>query len=169
MFSIQQSLFAASVAAGLLLTHAAVAQEIPKEGPVDFEVSSIGEASILAASPGTLQLNYVVNGLRNSNGDGVNGLASMHCVGAATIVDGKWDNESGLCRTTYPDGSSSMTRYNGSGTLGGRAEGDWSFVSGTEALEGITGGGTYTRVSGPRASETRSTSRSTVKGNYKLP
>jgi len=169
MFSIQQSLFTVSISAGLLLAHATLAQEMAKEGPVDFEVTSIGEASILAASQGTLQLNYVVNGLRNSQGDGMSGIASMHCVGAATAFDGKWDNESGLCRTTYPDGGTTMTRYNGSGTLGGLAEGNWSFVSGTGALEGITGGGTYSRVSGPKASETRSTSRTTVTGNYKLP
>jgi|GEM_PF-1939508 len=169
MFAIQQSLFAISISTGLVLAQVTVAQDMPKEGPVDFEVSSIGEASILAADQGTLQLNYVVNGLRNSQGDGVNDLASMHCVGAATVIGGKWDNESGLCKTTYPDGSTTMTRYGGSGILGDLAEGTWSFVSGTGSLEGITGSGTYTRISGPNASETRSTSRSTVTGHYKLP
>ena len=169
MLSVQQSFFVASISAGLFMTHGTMAQDMPKEGPVDFVVSSIGEATILAADNGTMQLNYVVNGLRSSGGDGMNGLASMQCVGAATVFGGQWDNESGLCKTTYPDGSTTMTSYSGSGTLGGLAEGSWSFVSGTAALEGITGGGTYTRLSGPRPSETRSSSQSTVTGSYKLP
>ncbi|MVO16528.1 hypothetical protein [Parasedimentitalea huanghaiensis] len=169
MFSRQQQLLAISTSICLLLSPPTFAQDLPKEGPVDFEVTAIGEATILAAGQGTLQLNYAVNGLRSKHGEGVNGIASMHCVGAASVFEGKWDNESGLCSTTYPDGSTTMTRYGGSGTLGGLAEGSWSFMGGTGALSGITGGGSYTRISGPNPSETRSSSRSTVTGTYKLP
>ena len=169
MYSVQQTFRSVSASIGLLLAAPVMAQEVPKEGPVDFQVATIGEFTTLAASQGTLQLNYVVNGLRDSQDSGVNGLASMHCVGAASVFDGKFDNESGLCRTTYPDGSTTMIRYGGSGVLGGFAEGTWSFIGGTGALAGITGDGSYTRVSAPNPSETRSASRSTVTGSYKLP
>ena len=169
MYSFQQTLCCVSASIGLLLAPSAMAQEIPKEGPVDFFVTTTGEATMLAASQGTMQLNYEVIGMRDTLESGVNGVASLHCVGAASVFDGKFDNESGLCLTTYPDGSTTMIRYGGAGILGSTAEGKWSFIGGTGTLAGISGGGDYSRISGPNPSENSFASRNTVTGNYKLP
>lgn len=159
-----------SVAISCLFTVGpAAAEEIAKQGPIDFVLYGVGETTILAAAQDTLQINYVVNGMRGEPGQGINGVASMQCVGAITALEGKFDNESGLCKTTYPDKSSQITQYSGTGILGGKAEGTWSFLSGSGQFEGITGGGTYWRIPGPAPSEDRTASRSVIVGSYELP
>ncbi|MFC3612601.1 hypothetical protein ACFORG_02410 [Lutimaribacter marinistellae] len=147
-----------------------LAGDTAKEGAIDFSFNGTGQGSVLPASNDTMQINYETSGLAGAPDQaGPNQLGGMHCIGAVTVMGGTFDNESGLCTVSYADGSKTVTHYSGAGTLGATATGDWTYLGGTGQFEGITGGGTWSRISGPPPGEGILVSRTSITGTYTLP
>ena len=83
----------------------AFAEYMVKEGDVSLTFSTAGTSDALAVSQGTMQINYVTNGVSSgSGGHALEETGGLHCVGSLTVVQGKFDNESGMCVLTMADG-----------------------------------------------------------------
>ncbi len=116
-------------------------------GEFESRIILSGDAVVLAMGKGRLQMNY--------SGRGVNLCVSgdcpeppmwaIRCTGSLMTVDGKFENESGMCKGVMADGSEVYTEYEGSGMLGATAKGSYTYVGGTGSWEGVSAGGTFER------------------------
>ena len=144
--------------------------QMAKEGEISFSTVFVGASVALPMGDERLQLNYEGTGLSlAASGKGFGHYSTMWCVGSLQAVKGQFDNDAGLCQTTFPDGDKTYVTYKTKGALGKPAKGTWTYVGGTGKYEGITGGGELIRISGRPAKEGTFQSNNMITGSYKLP
>lgn len=143
---------------------------IPKEGSISFVNVLSGNVVRMALGKDRLQLSYDIMGVSTSpTGEGLLHNASVRCVGGLHIVNGAWDDASGSCIYTRPDGDQVFAIYKDAGKVGIPIKGTFTFVGGTGKMAGITGGGEFTRVSVRPAAEGTLQSAARYTAKYKLP
>ena len=162
------------LAVGLVSSMAIAAETpaapIPKEGSSSSLVALAGTVKVIQAGKDQFQLTYEVMGVSISDtGEGILHNASVRCVGGLHAVNGAYDDESGSCVYTRPDGDQVFSTYKATGKQGAVAKGTYTLIGGTGKMAGITGGGEFTRTSVRPAVEGTSQSYSRSKGKYKLP
>jgi hypothetical protein len=143
---------------------------IPKEG-ITSSLSAVGgTVKVMQVGKDRLQLTYEVTGVSISDtGEGILHNASMRCLGGFHAVNGAFDDESGSCVFTRPDGDQVFATTKSTGKLGVGAKGTYTIVGGTGRMAGISGGGETTRISVRPAADGTTQSYSRSKGKYKLP
>lgn len=144
------------------------AAPIPKEGKISGTQILSGTVQVVPLGKDQSRLSYDVVGARLAEGDLFHN-ATVRCIGSLTVINNSWDDETGNCITTRPDGDQVFTALKGSGKSGGEAKGTWTFIGGTGKLAGIQGSGEFTRTSLRPAVPGTSQSVSRVTGSYKLP
>jgi len=119
-----------------------------------------------------LRFNYEVFGLsgRRANKTSPFFHASCHCQGSLYFTDIKKRAyvSATTCVWTRPDGDKFITKSKAVGK-GPLAKGKFAIVGGTGKLKGITGQGTFLRVSVRPAAKGTSQSYNISKGTYKIP
>ncbi len=161
------------LAAGLVSVVAFAADApapIPKEGSSSFVNVLSGTVKAMPLGKDQVQLSYETMGVSTSpTGEGLLHNASMRCLGGMHVVNGAFDNESGSCVLTRPDGDQVFTSHKASGKVGVAAKGTFTYVGGTGKMAGITGGGEFTRYNVRPAAEGTSQSVTHGTAKYKLP
>ncbi len=143
---------------------------IPKEGSTSSLSAVAGSVKVMQVGKDRLQLTFEVMGVSISDtGEGILHNASLRCVGGFHAVNGAFDDESGSCVFTRPDGDQVFATTKATGKLGVGAKGTYTIVGGTGKMAGITGGGEFTRTSVRPAADGTTQSYSRSKGTYKLP
>jgi len=143
---------------------------VPREGTVSSVVFSSATLTAMPLGKDRVQYSYESLGISTSpTGEGLLHEASMRCMGGFHRVNGAIDDESGSCIFTRPDGDQVFYVYKASGKPHVRVTGTFTYVGGTGKMEGITGGGEFTRRTLPHAKEGTSQSISKGKGQYRLP
>lgn len=154
----------------LLAVAADAPPPIPKEGSISFVNVLSGNVVRMALGKDRLQLSYDIMGVSTSpTGEGLLHNASVRCVGGLHIVNGAWDDASGSCIYTRPDGDQVFAIYKDAGKVGVPIKGTFTFVGGTGKMAGITGGGEFTRVSVRPAAEGTLQSAARYTAKYELP
>jgi hypothetical protein len=146
------------------------APPVPKEGSSPYVNVLSSNVKALPLGKERVQFSYEAMGVSTSpTGEGLLHNSSLRCIGGMHIVNGAWDDESGSCIYTRPDGDQVFATYKATGKLGGTSKGVVTYVGGTGKMAGITGSGDWTRVSVRPAAE--GTSQSVLRGTskYKLP
>lgn len=162
------------LAVGLVSSKASAAETpaapIPKEGTTSGLVALAGTVKVVQFGKDRLQLTYEVMGVSISDtGGGIFHNASVRCLGGFHAVNGAFDDESGSCVYTLPDGDQVFSTHKVTGKLGVGAKGTYTLVGGTGKMAGITGGGEFTRTTVRPAADGTSQSYTRSKGKYKLP
>ena len=164
----RKAILAVAVGVVSLMAHAADAPApIPKEGSFSGVNVLSGTVKFMALGKDRAQLSYDVMGVSTS--EGLLHNASMRCVGGMHVVNGAYDDESGSCVYTRPDGDQVFTTHKAAGKVGVAAKGTFTIVGGTGKMAGITGGGEFTRYNVRPAAEGTSQSVTHGAGKYKLP
>ena len=140
---------------------------IPKEGSFSYVNVFSGTVKAMPLGKERIQLSYDVMGV--STGEGLLHNSSVRCVGGMHVANGAWDDESGSCIYTRPDGDQVFGTYKATGKVGAAAKGTFTYVGGTGKMAGITGGGEFTRVNVRPAAEGTSQSVSHHTAKYRLP
>ena len=144
--------------------------EMAKEGKISMSTVFAGASVVLPMGDERLQINYEGTGLSlATSGKGFGHYATIWCVGSLQAVKGKYDNDAGLCQTTYTDGDKTYVTYKAKGELGKPTKGTWTYVGGTGIYESITGSGEFTRIPGRPAKEGTFQTHNITTGSYKLP
>jgi hypothetical protein len=144
--------------------------QIPKEGTTSLTTSYSGTFKILAMGQERVQMTYEVMGVHI--GDTPKDLfhnASFRCIGTFHAVKGEYNDESGFCVSTLPDGDQVFTTLKGVGKMGGIGKVTLTHVGGTGKLVGIQGSIEGTRIDVRPAAEGTFQGYDREKGHYKLP
>ncbi len=161
------------LAAGLVSLVALAADSappVPREGSISYVNVFSGAAKGMPLGKDRLQITYEVMGVSTSpTGEGLLHNSSVRCLGGMRAVNGAWDDESGSCVYTRPDGDQVFVTYTAAGKQGAPVKGAFTYVGGTGKMAGITGGGEWTRVSVRPAAEGTLQSVSHHTAKYKLP
>ncbi len=167
----RKAILAVAVGVVSLLAFAAgTPAPIPKEGGGPFVNVLSGTVKFMPLGKDRAQLSYDVMGVSTSpTGEGLLHNASMHCVGGMHVVKGAFDDESGSCVSTRPDGDQVFAIIKAAGKVGVAAKGTFTYVGGTGKMTGITGGGEFTRYAVRPAAEGTSQSVSHGTATYRLP
>lgn len=156
---------------GLLLGTAAMAGDIPKEGPVKLTYSSFGTLKATAIGKERLLATFDENGLSVGNGFGDH--MTWHCFGLIDIASGMAQHR-GYCVGTDPAGDHVVGDIASTGKYAATAKsfsGTLTLTTGTGKYTGISGSWTYV-AHGPEfrpESEGTYFQFSTNQGSYKLP
>jgi hypothetical protein len=143
---------------------------IPKEGSIGSLSTYSGTVKALPLGKDRAQISYEVMGVVISDtGEGILHNSSVRCLGGMHVVNGAFEDESGSCVYTRPDGDQIFQTSKATGKIGVAAKGTYTLVGGTGKMTGITGGGEYTRTNVRPAAEGTSQSYARSKGTYKLP
>ena len=130
-------------------------EELAKEGTTTGRNYVSGTSTVLPMGEERLQMNYEGSGVSiNDSGKGFLHNSAVYFIGSLHAVKGVFE-ETGFMVITPPDGDKVYSTYKGSGTLG--------------KLEGVQGGGEFTRYGLRNANEKVWTATSILKSNYKLP
>ncbi len=156
----------ALLSTGVLAADKAVS--IPKEGTISGRNVTSGSLQIVPLGKEQARGTYDTTGVQIGEGSFLYN-ASIHCVGGMTIIHGGWDDESGECIYTLPDGDQVSFAYKAAGRAGGESRGTWRFIEGTGKLAGIEGNGEFSRYGVRSAAQGTSQSVSRFAGTYKLP
>jgi hypothetical protein len=159
----------AAVLLSLTVYAAETSAPIPKEGKTSGMTVLSGSFQVVPLGKDQVRGTYDVMGVRIGDTADILHNASTRCLGAMTIINGGFDDESGVCISTRLDGDQVFTAHKVTGKVGGEAKGTWKFIGGTGKLAGIQGGGEFTRYSVRRAAEGTSQSVSRLSGTYTLP
>mgnify|MGYP001271587368 CR=1 FL=1 len=145
--------------------------QIAKEGTLSYTISFSGTFKDIAMGQERLVRTYELLGVTISDtGDGPLHNSSVRCVGAANVLKGNLEDDSGLCVFNRPDGDQIFAAYKtATGKIGVAAKGTSTFVGGTGKMIGIDGSNEWTRVLLRPAAEGTFQGYNRVKGNYKLP
>jgi len=155
---------------------ATVEAQIPKEGTTSVTAIYSGIFKAVGMGPERFQMTYEHTGAMISDtGEGIFHNATFHCIGSTYAVNGGYDNDSGFCSVTCPDGDKAFFTYKATGNVlkGGKQTN--TFVGGTGKLAGLQGSAEVTRfvlrASGPPATPYQGPYQglSKSKGQYKLP
>lgn len=154
----------------LATLEAEAAAPIPKEGTGKSHAVYSGTLKVLPLGKGEAQIQYEVAGITMSDtGEGLLHNASVRCMGGMHVVNGEFNDESGACVYTRPDGDQVFQVHKAAGKAGVAAKGTFTFVGGTGKLAGIQGGGEFVRSNVRPAAEGMSQSFSQATMHYKLP
>ena len=89
-------------------------------------------------------------------------------MGGLTTSEGKYDDETGICKYLFSNGDTAFTKYKGSGEVGKSGSATFEFIGGTGKYKSISGSGTVTRITIQAAKKGFSQSKNIFKGSYKL-
>jgi hypothetical protein len=150
---------------------ATVEAQIPKEGTTSITAIYAGTFKAIAMGEERVQITYEHTGaMLSDTGEGIFHNATIHCIGSSHVVKGNYENDSGFCAVTRPDGDKAYFTYKTTGSMVTGAKQTNTFVGGTGKLAGLQGSAEATRIplraSGPAGSY-QGLSKS--KGQYKLP
>jgi hypothetical protein len=143
------------------------AEEKPKEGTESYTMSYSGPVKLLAMGKERVQMNY--EGLGTYIGEGLLKNSSFRFMGALQIVKGVYDNDTGLVVFTTPEGHQAYAIYEATGRVGANGKGIYTYIGGTGKLEGLQGGGEFTRISLRPSAEGTIQGHNIAKGHWKLP
>ncbi len=144
--------------------------QIPKEGTQSYLIGYSTTYKIVAMGQERFQMAYEVLGVIVSDAtDCILQNASLRCVGSFHAIKGVYEDDSGFCVCTRPDGDQIFTSYKSSGKLGALGKGTVTYVGGTGKFVGIQGGGEFTRMTVRPSAEGTSQGYNRVKDQYKLP
>ena len=144
--------------------------QIPKEGTISYTAIYSGTSKVLALGEERVQVTYEHMGVTlGETGDDIFHNATLHCIGSLRRVKGSYDDDSGSCVITRPDGDKAFLTYGGThSATGGKATN--TLVGGTGKLAGLQGSLEATRLPPLRpASPGTYQGMSKLKGQYKLP
>ena len=144
--------------------------QIPKEGTTSETWAYSGTFKALPMGQERVQMTYEVMGviIGDTNEDLLHN-ASFRCLGARHTVKGEYNDDSGFCVCTRPDGDQMFLTYKGTGKMGVGAKEIQAIVGGTGKLAGIQGNAEYTRFPVRPAAEGTFQGYQKGKGQYKLP
>ncbi len=149
----------------------AAGAKVPKKGTLAGRSYYTAKFKGLFIGKIPVRLNYEVFGItgaRKKNSPFY--LASCHCLGSMHFTDFKKQAyvSATTCVYTRPNGDKIITKSTAVGK-GPVAKGKWTIVGGTGQMKGITGGGTFMRVSVRPAAKWTSQSYNISRGTYQLP
>jgi hypothetical protein len=144
--------------------------QIPKEGTISNTWAYSGTFKTLPMGKERLQMTYEVIGviIGDTSEDPFHN-ASFRCLGARHAVNGEFNDESGFCVCTRPDGDQMFLTYKATGKAGVATKETQTIVGGTGKLAGIQGNAEYTRTALRPAAEGTFQGKAKGKGQYKLP
>ncbi len=144
--------------------------QIPKEGAQSYIIGFSGTYKTVAMGQERIQITYEVLGVIVSDAsDCILQNASLRCIGSYHVIKGAYEDDSGFCVCTRPDGDQLFTSYKASGRLGAVGKGTVMYVGGTGKFAGIQGSGEFSRISVRPAAEGTLQGYNRVKDQYKLP
>lgn len=144
--------------------------QIPKEGSSSYIIGYSGTYKTVAMGQERIQITYEVLGVIVSDAsDCILQNASLRCIGSYHVIKGAYEDDSGFCVCTRPDGDQLFTSYKASGRLGAVGKGTVTYVGGTGKFIGIQGSGEFTRIVVRPAAEGTLQGYNRVKDHYKLP
>jgi len=144
--------------------------QIPKEGSSSYIIGYSGTYKTVAMGQERIQITYEVLGVIVSDAsDCILQNASLRCIGSYHVIKGAYEDDSGFCVCTRPDGDQLFTSYKASGRLGAVGKGTVTYVGGTGKFIGIQGSGEFTRIGVRPAAEGTLQGYNRVKEYYKLP
>jgi len=144
--------------------------QIAKEGSSSYIIGYSGTYKTVAMGQERIQITYEVLGLIVSDAsDCILQNASLRCIGSYHVIKGAYEDDSGFCVCTRPDGDQLFTSYKASGRLGAVGKGTVTYVGGTGKFIGIQGSGEFTRIGVRPAAEGTLQGYNRVKDHYKLP
>jgi len=144
--------------------------QIPKEGTSSYIIGFSGTYKAVAMGQERVQMTYEVFGVIVSDAsDCILQNASLRCVGSFHAIKGVYEDDSGFCFCTRPDGDQLFTSYKASGRLGAVGKGTVTYVGGTGKFIGIQGSGEFSRINVRPAAEGTLQGYNRVKDHYKLP
>jgi len=144
--------------------------QIPKEGSSSYIIGYSGTYKTVAMGQERFQMTYEVLGVIVSDAsDCILQNASLRCIGSYHAIKGAYEDDSGFCVCTRPDGDQLFTSYKASGRLGAVGKGTVTYVGGTGKFTGIQGNGEFSRISVRPAAEGTHQGYNRVKDHYKLP
>ena len=143
------------------------AGEMSKEGAESYTMSYSATVKLLAMGKERIQVNY--EGLGIYMGEGLLKNCSFRFMGALQTVKGVYDNDSGLVVFTTPAGHHAFVTYEATGRIGVSGKGIYKYIGGTGRLEGLQGGGKFTRISLRPSAERTIQGYNKVEGHWKLP
>ena len=144
--------------------------QIPKEGSSSYIIGYSGTYKTVAMGQERIQMTYEVLGVIVSDAsDCILQNASLRCIGSYHVIKGAYEDDSGFCVCTRPDGDQLFTSYKASGRLGGVGKGTVTYVGGTGKFTGIQGSGEFTRIRVRPAADGTLQGYNRVKDHYKLP
>ena len=147
-----------------------VMAQLPKEGTTSSINAFSGTFKMIAMGQERAQLNYETIGVIVGDSEHIWHNASFRCIGGMHVVRGVYEDDSGFCVTTRPDGDQVFMTYKASGKMGAVSKGTGVFVGGTGKLAGIQGTTEFTRYNAPKpAAEGTFQGYNRIKGSYKLP
>jgi hypothetical protein len=161
---------------GLLIALAATVEaQIQKEGTTSYTAIYAGTYKAVGMGQERFQMTYEHMGaIQSDTGEGIFHNATFHCIGSVYVVNGNFDNDSGFCSMTCPDGDKAFFTYKATGNMKGAKQTN-TFVGGTGKLVGLQGSAEVTRFalrpSGPPGTPYQGPFQglSKSKGYYKLP
>lgn len=144
--------------------------QIPKEGAQSYIIGYSGTYKTVAMGQERIQVTYEVLGVIVSDAsDCILQNASLRCIGSYHVIKGAYEDDSGFCVCTRPDGDQLFTSYKASGRLGAVGKGMVTYVGGTGKFIGIQGSGEFSRITVRPAAEGTLQGYNRVKDHYKLP
>jgi len=147
-----------------------VVAEVPKEGSGTTLIAYGGTFKAIAMGKERMHLTYEVAGAAVvEEGESILHGSSVHCIGAMHIVNGAYNDDSGFCEYTLPDGDKVFAATKASGKLGESAKGTSEYVGGTGKFAGITGSGEFERFSLKAYQQGTIQGYVKAKGDWKLP
>jgi hypothetical protein len=144
--------------------------QIPKEGTSSYIIGYSGTYKTVAMGEERIQVTYEVLGVIISDAsDCILQNASLRCIGSYHVIKGVYEDDSGFCVCTRPDGDQLFTTYKASGRVGAVGKGTVTYVGGTGKFIGIQGSGEFSRITVRPAAEGTLQGYNKVKDHYKLP
>ena len=144
--------------------------QIPREGSSSYTIGFSGTYKTVAMGQERIQITYEVLGVIVTDAsDSILQNASLRCIGSHHVIKGAYEDDSGFCVCTRPDGDQIFTSYKSRGRLGVIGAGTVTYVGGTGKFTGIQGSGDFTRIMVRPAAEGTLQGYQRVKDHYKLP
>jgi hypothetical protein len=147
-----------------------VKAQIPKEGAGSQTWVYSGTFKALPMGQERVQMTYELMGPAIADiSEDLFHNTSFHCLGALHAVKGEYNDNSGFCVATHPDGDQVFFTYKVTGKLFVGGKGTWTLVGGTGKLTGIQGNGEFTEFDMRPSAEGTFQAYNRSKGKYKLP
>jgi len=144
--------------------------QIPKEGAQSYVIGYSGTYKTVAMGQERIQVTYEVLGVIISDAsDCILQNASLRCIGSYHVIKGTYEDDTGFCVCTRPDGDQLFTTYKARGARGAVGKGTVAYVGGTGKFIGIQGSGEFSRINVRPAAEGTLQGYNRVKDQYKLP
>lgn len=130
-------LLSAGIACGsILLATAAPAEAVKGSNVLEVASQTISELGNGLIATQAVQIGAAIA----ESADDIFAGAKFHCIGTVVSdAEGTVSSNRGICLNTHANGELTWLWYNGPSDL----KGDWGFLDGTGAYEGIEGTGTF--------------------------